>query len=182
MSVYGVPGPELSFPGASGLGGLADAADQVMVVVTAGDGIGPDAGCLVGFHTQASITPWRYCVFISLANYTHRIAAAGDHLAIHLLDAGDQSAGRSLASIFGSLSGDDADKFSLCDWRRSPQGPPVLAGASGWMVGPIISRCPAGDHEAFIIEPTVVSLSDPLPPLLRYDEVQSLDPGHQTQR
>lgn len=179
MSLYGAPGPEVSFAGASGLGQLADATDHTMVVVTTGDGVGPDAGCLVGFHTQASIDPWRYCVFVSLANYTHRIAATNDHLAVHFLAARDAAPDQSLATIFGSLSGDDVDKFALCHWQRSAQGPPVLTDAAGWLVGPVTARFVAGDHEAFVIEPTSASMPSPLPSLLRYHEVQSLEPGHE---
>lgn len=57
-----------------------DAFDSVMasldapmaVVTTAVDD--ERAGCLIGFHAQSSIDPGRYCVWLSKANHTYRVA------------------------------------------------------------------------------------------------------------
>ena len=47
--------------------------DQALIVVTtaAND---QRSGCLVGFHTQCSIEPFRYAVWLSKANLTYRVA------------------------------------------------------------------------------------------------------------
>ncbi|MCT1909143.1 hypothetical protein ACH0CV_13930 [Brachybacterium paraconglomeratum] len=43
---------------------LMAATDPAMVVVTTAAG-GERAGCLVGFHAQSSISPERYCLWLS---------------------------------------------------------------------------------------------------------------------
>jgi len=55
------------------------------------------AGCVVGFHTQCSIEPVRYAVWISKANHTFRVAMFATHLAVHFLDVADHD----LAAWFG---------------------------------------------------------------------------------
>jgi hypothetical protein len=51
-------------------GTIASSLDAALIVVTAAEGR-QRAGCLVGFHSQSSIEPWRYCVWLSKANYTY---------------------------------------------------------------------------------------------------------------
>lgn len=96
-------------------------ADAAMVVVTAAAG-GQRAGCLVGFHSQTSIEPRRYGVWLSKANHTYRVALMADHLAVHFLTDAD----RDLAELFGGVSGDDVDKFARCGWEPGPHGVPLL--------------------------------------------------------
>lgn len=147
-----------------------------MVVVTAQDTPGGYAGCLVGFHTQASISPWRHVVLLSTANHTHRAASDAGHLAVHLLEA---ATGHELAELFGAHTADGGhDKFARCDWHRSPFGPPVLDDAAGWFIGAVTGRLPAGDHEVFVVEPVASFIPDPVPRLLRYGDVRHLEAGH----
>src|SRR3954469_5839322 len=80
--------------------------DPPLVVVTTAVG-DERGGCLVGFHAQAGIDPDRYCVWLSKANHTYRLALRATHLGIHFL-AEDQL---SLAERFGTLTGDDVDKL-----------------------------------------------------------------------
>lgn len=160
----------------AGAARFATAANTAMIVVTASEGAGGNAGCLVGFHSQASISPWRHMVMLSTANHTHRTASGASHLAVHLLGA---QTGLHLAELFGAHTADDGfDKFTRCRWHPSPYGPPILDDAAGWFVGMIIDRMVAGDHEAFVIEPVDSDFPDPLPALLRYGDVQHLEPGH----
>jgi flavin reductase (DIM6/NTAB) family NADH-FMN oxidoreductase RutF len=65
--------------------------DAQLIVVTTAEAQ-ERAGCLVGFHAQASIEPARYCIWLSKANHTYRVALRSTHLAIHFL------LGRPLAS------------------------------------------------------------------------------------
>ena len=96
--------------------------DPALVVVsTAVDG--ERAGCLVGFHAQSSIDPARYCVWLSKANHTYRVAQRSTHLAVHLLGATDTR----LAKRFGTLTGDDVDKFAGLDVTNGDGGVPLLA-------------------------------------------------------
>jgi len=64
------------------------AADPGLVVVTTAEGR-EQAGCLVGFHSQSSIGPQRYCVWLSKANHTYRVALHASYLVIHFLTADD---------------------------------------------------------------------------------------------
>jgi len=100
---------------------LMAALDSPLIVVTTA-GQRERAGCLVEFHAQSSMEPQRYCVWLSKANYTYRVALQSSHLVIHFLTADDLP----LAELFGTQSGDTVDKFA---------GRPVDS-------GPAAVRCP----------------------------------------
>ncbi len=89
--------------------------DPPMVVVTTAVA-GERAGCLVGFHSQSSIDPPRYDVWLSKANHTYRVALRSTHLAVHLLTADDLA----VAEHFGTLTGDEVDKFADVTLRGRP--------------------------------------------------------------
>jgi len=105
-----------------------DAFDQLMasidpplVVVTT---VAEDerAGCLVGFHAQSSIDPERYCIWLSKANHTYRVALRAGHFAVHFLTASDLP----LAERFGTQSGEDTDKFAGVSFTPDEYGVPLL--------------------------------------------------------
>ena len=105
-----------------------------MVVVTTAVA-GERAGCLVGFHAQSAIDPQRYCVWLSKANHTYRVALRSTHLAVHFLTEDDLE----VAEHFGTLTGDDVDKFegiasSARGRRRTPARavPAPDGGHAGW--------------------------------------------------
>src|SRR3954468_19640786 len=100
---------------------LIDELDYPMFIVTvaAGD---ERAGCLIGFATQCSINPPRFLVCLSNKNRTFRVARDAKILVVHLVP--DDAA--ELAELFGSRTGDEVDKFELCDWSPGPGGTPVL--------------------------------------------------------
>src|SRR5947208_16793782 len=77
---------------------LVAAANAAMVVVTTVSGDGERSGCLVGFHSQCSIDPRQYAVWISRENHTFRVARQADALAVHFLAQGDLD----VAELFGS--------------------------------------------------------------------------------
>src|SRR5690625_6744052 len=66
------------------LDALLESADAPLIVVTTA-AEGERAGCLVGFHSQASISPQRYCFWLSKANHTYRVALRSEHFAVHFL-------------------------------------------------------------------------------------------------
>ena len=86
--------------------------DTAMIVLTASDGR-ERAGCLVGFHTQCSIDPVRYCFWLSKANRTCRVALFASHFAVHFLDRADHD----IAVLFGANTGDEVDKFADIEWQ-----------------------------------------------------------------
>jgi flavin reductase (DIM6/NTAB) family NADH-FMN oxidoreductase RutF len=148
------------------------ALDYPMSVVTAAAG-GEHSGCLVGFHTQCSIDPARYLVFISKANHTYPVAAAARYLAVHLLD---ESQG-DLAHIFGEQTGDAVDKFTRCRWHAGPDGVPILTESRAWFVGTVRSTFDTGDHVGFLLDPGEGEATAPLRPL-GFQQVRGLHPGH----
>ena len=128
---------------------IAELADYPLYVVTTSvsDRV---SGCLAGFVTQCSIRPLRFIVCVSKANVTYGIAERSKSLALHLLGS-DQA---DVASLFGEVSGHEAEKFAKVEWSRGVTGAPVLADCAAWVEGSIINRMSSGDHEAFLMSVT----------------------------
>jgi flavin reductase (DIM6/NTAB) family NADH-FMN oxidoreductase RutF len=158
----------------------ADAFDAIMrsrdaelIIVTAAEA-GERAGCLVGFHSQSSMGPQRYCVWLSKANHTYRVALHATHLAIHFLTTAD----RGLAERFGTLTGDRADKFAGLAVTPGPGGAPLLAACPNRLtVRPTALLDEGGDHVCVITEPVAAQSGGPFRPL-RVSDVGHLVPGH----
>jgi len=74
----------------------------------------------------------RYCVWLSKANYTYRVAMHASYLVIHLLTADDLP----LAELFGTLTG---DRSTSSPAFRSVPGPAArrCSGSApiGWRYG-----------------------------------------------
>ena len=100
---------------------IMSALDSPLVVVTTAVG-DERAGCLVGFHAQSSIDPERYCVWLSKANHTYRVALRATHLGIHFLTARQLT----MAELFGTQTGDTVDKFEHLSVDANPWGCPCL--------------------------------------------------------
>ena len=147
--------------------------DYPMTVVTCAAGE-RRAGCLVGFVSQCSIDPPRVTVWISEANHTHEVALASGHLAVHWLSAEDGG----LATLFGSETGDDVDKFARCRWRAGAGGAPVLEACGRRFVGRVLEHHSSGDHRAFLLEPVEAFAGPTWPGQLGYQAVRDLEPGH----
>ena len=148
--------------------------DPPMVVVTATDGR-ERGGCLVGFHAQSSMEPGRYVVWLSKANHTYRVALHGQHLAVHFLDRADLE----LAEVFGTLSGDDVDKFERVEWDPGPGGVPLLRRCPNRMVLRRVALLDeGGDHVCMVGESLQAEHRDPFTPL-RLSDVTHLPPGHE---
>lgn len=142
-----------------------------IVTVAAGDRM---AGCLVGFATQCSIDPPRFLVCLSDKNHTFAVALDSDTLVVHMVpsDATD------LAELFGGQTGDEVDKFAACEWRRGPEGTPVLTRCGNWFAGRILDRFPAGDHHAFLLEPFEAA-SDDDEAQFDFHRAKRIEPGHE---
>ncbi|WP_346772754.1 flavin reductase [Rhodococcus sp. 14C212] len=147
--------------------------DPPMVVVTAAVG-GERGGCLVGFHAQSSIDPGRYTVWLSKANHTYRLALRATHLVIHFLGA-DEAA---LAARFGTLTGDEVDKFADLAVRAGPGGAPeLLTHPHRVVLRRVALLDEGGDHVCVVTEPVAVHSTGRLAPL-RLSAVAHLHPGH----
>lgn len=93
---------------------------------------------------------------------------------VHFLGRGQ----RDLAVLFGGETGDEVDKFDLCEWSEGPEGLPVLAGVAGWFAGRVLDRFDLGDHAGLWLEPFAVHDSGAVPDL-RFQELAPVDPGHE---
>lgn len=148
--------------------------DPPMTVVTAADG-DERAGCLVGFHSQSSIGPHRYSVWLSKANRTFPVALRATYLGVHLLTDRDGE----LAELFGSVSGDEVDKFALVGTTAGPEQVPLLTACPNRMV---VRRTAVldegGDHVCVVTAPVDVACSGSFAPL-RLSQVAGLSPGHE---
>jgi flavin reductase (DIM6/NTAB) family NADH-FMN oxidoreductase RutF len=147
--------------------------DNPMFVLTVADKQ-RRAGCLAGFATQCSIRPPRWYVGISKLNRTFDIAARADFVIVHALGA----ANAALASLFGAQTGDDIDKFSLCEWQPGPDGQtPVLTDCPRWFAAEIVERVDPGDHVGLVLAPVAAQCLDH-GPQLGFQAVHDLEPGH----
>jgi len=152
---------------------LMTALDSPLIVVTTADER-ERAGCLVEFHGQSSIEPARYCVWLSKANYTYRVALQSSHLVIHFLAADDLP----LAELFGTKSGDTVDKFAGLPVDSGPGGAPVLRQCPHWLaVRRLVLLDEGGDHVCLTTEPVAARTGGPFRPL-RLSQASHLKAGH----
>lgn len=152
---------------------LVAAMDPAMIVVTVAVGDERD-GCLVGFHSQCSIDPPRYVVWLSVANRTHELAQRATHLGVHVLGTDDHA----LAERFGGQTGDEVDKLDGLSWSPGGASVPLLAACPNRFVGRIVERHEAdGDHMAYVLEPIDVAIPEPPVPL-RLGDATDISPGH----
>ena len=147
--------------------------DNPLIVVTTAEGH-ERAGCLVGFHAQSSIDPDRYSVWLSKANYTYRLGLRASHLAIHFLTSADLP----LAERFGTLTGDETDKFAGMRVSTGPGGVPVLEDCPHRLIlRRVVLLDEGGDHVCVTGQPLAAESSGPFEPL-RLSQAQHLEPGH----
>jgi flavin reductase (DIM6/NTAB) family NADH-FMN oxidoreductase RutF len=152
---------------------LMAAADPPLIVVTtaAEDEL---AGCLVGFHVQSSIAPQHYCVWLSKANHTYRVALRATHFAVHFLTTQDLT----IAERFGTVSGEDTDKFAGVDVDLDPKGVPLLHACPHRMSLERIALLDDGsDHVCLTTRVTSADTTGDFVPL-RVSSATHLDPGH----
>ena len=144
-----------------------------MIVVTTASA-GQRAGCLVGFHTQCSIEPERFAIWLSKANYSFRVALFAETFAVHALDASNQE----LATLFGAQTGDDIDKFDHCEWTEGPDGVPLLDDCPNRLISRRIgSFDDGGDHVCMVLEPLRAEGTGPFQPLPS-QHIRHLQAGH----
>lgn len=147
--------------------------DPVMVIVTTTNGR-ERAGCLVGFHAQSGMEPSGLSVWLSKANHTFRVAVFAPTLAVHFPAAGDLA----LATTFGTLSGDEHDKFARCEWHPGTDGVPLLDGCPNRIVARKAALLDTtSDHVCVVLDPVESQFPDRSPPL-RLSDVIHLRAGH----
>jgi flavin reductase (DIM6/NTAB) family NADH-FMN oxidoreductase RutF len=147
--------------------------DPPMVVVTTAVA-GERAGCLVGFHAQSAIDPQRYCVWLSKANHTYRVALRSSYLGVHFLTEHDLD----LAEHFGTRTGEDVDKLAGLAIADGPDGVPLLERLPHRMtVRRVALLDEGGDHVCLSAECVDAEAAGRFRPL-RLSRVEHLSPGH----
>jgi flavin reductase (DIM6/NTAB) family NADH-FMN oxidoreductase RutF len=131
------------------------------------------AGCVVGFHSQCSITPRRVVIWLSKANYTYRVGLHAEVFAVHWLTEDDHA----IAELFGATSGDDIDKFAQCAWTEGLEGVPLLDACPNRLVGRRAALLgESSDHVCMVLEPQSVEGGSFRP--LRLSAVADVTAGH----
>ena len=151
---------------------IAQSLDAAFVVVTAAHNQ-RRAGCLVGFHAQASIDPQRYCVWLSRANHTLLVATASTHVGVHFLASSDLE----LARRFGTQCSETSDKFAGLEVTTGPGGVPVLSDCRHRLVLRRTALIDGGDHVGLIGQ-IVEAHGDGTFAPLRLTQASDLEPGH----
>ncbi|MGH9164607.1 MAG: flavin reductase family protein [Acidimicrobiales bacterium] len=146
--------------------------DYPMAIVTTAVGT-ERAGCLVGFVTQCSIHPPLVMVWLSKENHTTGVVLRAAGLLVHL----PSPAERDLATLFGSTTGDDVDKFARCRWQPGPAGLPRLTDCDRWLHGHIVERLDTGDHVGHLLE-VIEAAAGPWSGQLGFQALKDLAPGH----
>ena len=157
----------------SGLDDLMGSVDSPLIVVTT-SAEGERAGCLVGFHSQASIDPEHYCFWLSKANHTYRVALRSESFAVHFLTDVDRESARH----FGSLSGMETDKFAGLDFTVTEDGVPLLADLPNRLIVERITMLDDGsDHVCLTAGVLATEFGQSFTPL-RPSQLGDLSPGH----
>lgn len=151
---------------------LMVSADAGLIVVTTAVE-NEQAGCLVGFHSQSSMSPQQYGFWLSKANHTYRVGLRSAHFAVHFLTAGDLA----VAEHFGTLSGEETDKFTGVDVDTADSGVPLLRAVPHRMVVERLTMLDdGGDHVAVTARIASAETTGPFTPL-RLSDVGHLDAG-----
>jgi flavin reductase (DIM6/NTAB) family NADH-FMN oxidoreductase RutF len=150
---------------------VAELGEPMLVVTTVADG--ERSGCLVGFATQTSIHPPRFLVCLSQKNHTHEVAVRATHLGVHVVP----EEATASAELFGGETGDEVDKFARCAWREGPHGVPLLDDCPSRLVGEILWRRDAGDHDVFALAPVFAEYGG-TEDELRFEQAKGIEPGH----
>jgi flavin reductase (DIM6/NTAB) family NADH-FMN oxidoreductase RutF len=131
------------------------------------------AGCVVGFHSQCSISPRRAVIWLSKANYTYRVGLHAEFFAVHWLTESDHD----IATLFGTETGDEVDKFEQCEWRVGPGDVPLLQACPNYLLGRRVALlAESSDHVCMVLEPLEVAGGTFRP--LRLSSVPDLTAGH----
>lgn len=158
-----------------GFGTLMASLDPPLMVLTT-VAAGERAGCLVGFHAQSSIEPQHYCVWLSKANHTYRVGLRAAHFAVHFLTVADLD----LAVRFGTVSGEDTDKFAGLEIEPDEHGVPLIAGCPHRLTVERIALLDDGsDHVCLTTRVRSAATSGGFEPL-RVSAAAHLDPGHES--
>ncbi|MGS2618298.1 flavin reductase family protein [Micromonospora sp. LZ34] len=118
------------------------------------------AGFTATSFTSVSLEPPLVSFCLGLASSSWPVLARADHVAVHLLGAGQREAARVFAT-----SG--IDRFAAYPrWTPGPFGVPLLDGVLARLLCRVVERVPAGDHVVAIAEPLALGGGEDGDPLV----------------
>lgn len=146
---------------------------SLIVVTTAAENV--RAGCLVSYHTQASMKPQHYNIWLSKANHTYKIGLLAETFGVHFLTQDDLG----WAEHFATMSGQDSDKFAGLEVEMR-HGVPLLRALPNRMIVQEISMLDdGGDHVCVTARVFDAETSGHFTPL-RLSDIGDLCPAHDT--
>lgn len=150
---------------------MAAADPAVVVVTTAAEGV--RAGCLVGFHSESSMAPKQYCLWLSKANHTYRVGLRAEHFAVHFLTEDDLE----LADRFGSRTGAQTDKFARLEVDVDGYGVPLIRACPHRLVLERLTLLDDGGDHVCLTGRVRTACTDGAFTPLRLSDVAHLTPG-----
>jgi flavin reductase (DIM6/NTAB) family NADH-FMN oxidoreductase RutF len=119
-----------------------------VTVVTAVAGDRPYGFTATSF-TSVSLRPPLVSFCVDHRSSSWSVLRAAEHVAVHVLDAGQADLARTFATR-------GIDRFAVVAWRPGPCGVPLLQRSLAWLVGRVAARIAAGDHAIVLVEPVHV--------------------------
>ncbi|MCM0678756.1 flavin reductase family protein [Micromonospora phytophila] len=120
------------------------------------------AGFTATSFTSVSLDPPLVSFCLGVASSSWPVLARAEHVAVHLLGAGQRDAARVFAT-----SG--IDRFAAYPhWAPGPFGVPLLTGVLARLLCRVVHRVPAGDHTLVIAEPLVLGAGEDGDPLVHH--------------
>ncbi|MGK5675580.1 flavin reductase family protein [Micromonospora sp. URMC 106] len=118
------------------------------------------AGFTATSFTSVSLDPPLVSFCLGVASSSWPVLVRAEHVAVHLLGAGQREAARVFAT-----SG--LDRFAAYPhWTPGPFGVPLLTGALARLLCRVVHRVPAGDHALFVAEPLALGGGEDGDPLV----------------
>jgi flavin reductase (DIM6/NTAB) family NADH-FMN oxidoreductase RutF len=137
-----------------------------VTVVTAAGGDRP-VGFTATSFTSVSLHPPLVSFCVGHRSSSWPVLQATEHVAVHLLDAGQADLARTFAT-----SG--IDRFAAAAWRPGPFGVPLLQRTLAWLVCRVTGRVAAGDHAIVLAEPVTAGCAEGSPLLYHNGRYVSL--------
>jgi flavin reductase (DIM6/NTAB) family NADH-FMN oxidoreductase RutF len=135
-------------------------ASTVTVVTAPGR---PPVGFTATSFTSVSLRPLIVSFCLGRGSSAWPTLVRADHIAVHLLAAGQQELARTFAT-----SGIDRFAGSTA-WRTGPYDVPILDGTLAWLLCRVVDLVFAGDHAVVLAEPLIGDHDESGPPLLYHD-------------
>lgn len=114
-----------------------------VTIVTTIDDAGKPLGFTANSFSSVSLDPPLLLVSIARSSRNHRQFARAKGFAVNILSEGQREASATFARPV-------EDRFATVEWRKGPNGSPLIAGVSAWFDCAVHQVVEAGDHAILI--------------------------------